>query len=121
MAADELAIGAAESDDDQLVAAAQADPALFAALYRRYLTRVYRYARARVPTDEDAADATQQVFLQALDALPSYRARGVPFSAWLFRIARNATIDAHRRRRATLAIILKSGPLPLSVAPVSVG
>lgn len=92
----------AESDEAALVVAARTDPAAFSALYQHYLTRVYRYVRAHTASDEDAADATQQVFLQALDALPAYRPRGVPFAAWLFRIARHVAIDAHRRRRDTV-------------------
>jgi RNA polymerase sigma-70 factor, ECF subfamily len=96
-------------DEAGLVRAAQADPTAFDALYRRYLEPVYRYVRAQVPHLEDAADLTQQIFLQALDALPTYRARGLPFAAWLFRIARNAVIDSYRRR--------KGGGMPLSLLP----
>lgn len=91
------------SDDHALVQLARVEPAAFGQLYRRYLTRVYRYVRTRVDTPEDAADLTQQVFLQALAALPSYEDRGVPFSVWLFRIARNVATDAHRRKRDTIA------------------
>ncbi len=90
-------------DEGQLIAAAQADPRAFGPLYRRYLTRIYRYARAQTRDDDDAADITQQVFLRALAALPGYRPKGAPFSAWLFRIARNAAIDAQRRQRPTIA------------------
>jgi RNA polymerase sigma-70 factor (ECF subfamily) len=91
-----------ELDEAALIAAAQADPVAFEALYRRYVARVYRYVRARVDNDDDGVDLTQQVFLQALGALPRYRDRGMPFAAWLFRIARNVAIDAHRRRRVTV-------------------
>jgi RNA polymerase sigma-70 factor, ECF subfamily len=91
----------AEAD---LVKAAQRDPAEFAALYRLFLQRVYRYVRVRVRDDEAAADLTQQVFLKALQSLPSYQERGLPFAAWLFRIARNHAVDAARRRRDTSAL-----------------
>jgi RNA polymerase sigma-70 factor (ECF subfamily) len=84
-----------------LVRAAQADPTAFDALYRRYVEPVYRYVRAQVPHLEDAADLTQQIFLQALDGLPTYQSRGLPFAAWLFRIARNAVIDNYRRRKGS--------------------
>jgi RNA polymerase sigma-70 factor, ECF subfamily len=86
-------------EEATLVSAAQADPSAFDLLYRRYLEPVYRYVRIQVPYAEDAADLTQQIFLQALDALPTYQARGLPFAAWLFRIARNTVIDSYRRRK----------------------
>lgn len=91
-----------EPDEAALVAAAQANPAAFDVLYQRYLARIYRYLRAYVGSDEDAADLTQQVFLKALNALPGYRGRGAQFSAWLFQIARHTATDAHRRRRVTV-------------------
>lgn len=89
-------------DDRHLVRAAQADPEAFAALYQRYFERVYRYVRARTANDDEAADLTQDIFLKAFDALPRYRERGLPFAAWLFRIARNRMVDLYRQRRATL-------------------
>ncbi len=95
----------ATSDEDEvaLIHAAQEHPPAFAPLYQRYRDRIHAYLRTRVATAEDAADLTQQVFLQALDALPRYRARGAPFAAWLFRIARNAAANHHRRHRQTIA------------------
>lgn len=86
-----------------LVRAAQEDPAAFAPLYQRYRDRIYAYLRTRTRCAEDAADLTQQVFVQALDALPRYRVQGTPFAAWLFRIARNAAASYHKRHRHTIA------------------
>jgi RNA polymerase sigma-70 factor, ECF subfamily len=77
-------------------------PEAFAELYGLYLHPMYRYLRARTKTEEEAADLTQQVFLQAFTALPRFRSQGVPAAAWLFRIARNVAIDAHRRRRVSI-------------------
>jgi RNA polymerase sigma-70 factor (ECF subfamily) len=93
----------ATTDEADLVRAAQSERSRFAALYDRYIDRIYSYTRSRTPSDEDAADLTQQVFARALDALPRYQARQTPFAAWLFRIARNATIDYHRRRHVAVA------------------
>jgi len=87
-------------DEMALVREAQQDPAAFDPLYQRYLDRIYAYLRSRTTTPEEAADLTQQVFLQALDALPRYH--GGSFAAWLFRIARNTVTDAYRRRRPTV-------------------
>jgi RNA polymerase sigma-70 factor (ECF subfamily) len=93
-----------DADEDAvLVRDAKAEPEAFDLLYVRYVERVYGYVRARVGSDDDAEDLTQQVFLKALDALPGYRDRGLPFAAWLFRIARNVAIDNSRRRRGDLA------------------
>ncbi len=78
---------AANDDEARWIAAAQASPNAFEPLYLRYRGRVYHYLRTRLNNDEDAADATQQVFLQALKALPKYKQRGIPFAVWLFRIA----------------------------------
>jgi RNA polymerase sigma-70 factor (ECF subfamily) len=103
--------GEVESVDDEaaLVEAAQQDPAAFAPLYRRYRHRVYAYLCARLTNAEDAADLTQQVFVQALAALPRYRPSAVPFGVWLFRIARNAATD-HQRRQQRSAVTWEAVP-----------
>jgi RNA polymerase sigma-70 factor (ECF subfamily) len=91
------------SEESRLIRAAQANVTAFDALYERYLPRVYHYARAHVDDDHEAADLTQLVFLRALEALPRYQPRGVPFAVWLFRIARHAAIDGYRRQRPTIS------------------
>lgn len=85
-----------------LVRRARDDPAAFEALYRLYRDRIYFYLRARLPGEEDAADMTQQVFLQALDRLAQYRERKGSFAAWLFAIARHAASDFYRRHKPTV-------------------
>ena len=90
--------------DSMLVRAAQKDAAAFEDLYQRYRHRVYAYLRARTPSGEDAEDLTQQVFVQALAALPRYHDRGSGFAPWLFRIARNAATNFQTRgSRPTVA------------------
>jgi RNA polymerase sigma-70 factor, ECF subfamily len=86
-----------ETDIDRLVALARkGDGAAFGALYEAFAPRIYRFFRFRAGTPEAAEDLTQKVFLKMIESLPSYRDRGVPFAAWLFRVARNAWIDDHR-------------------------
>ncbi|MCO5221408.1 MAG: sigma-70 family RNA polymerase sigma factor [Thermomicrobiales bacterium] len=85
-----------EADDEQLVQVAQRDPSAFAPLYRRYVGPIYAFAYQRLGTRELAEDATSQVFVQALAALPGYRAG--TFRAWLYAIARNVVTDLHRAR-----------------------
>jgi RNA polymerase sigma-70 factor (ECF subfamily) len=83
-------------DDELLVHRAQADRRAFALLYARYADPVFRYCARRLDTPEAAADATSQVFLQALRALPSYRHGS--FRAWLFTIAAHVVADSTRRQ-----------------------
>ncbi|MDQ3553426.1 MAG: RNA polymerase sigma factor [Chloroflexota bacterium] len=88
----------AEDSDEALVHAAKADPAEFAAIYGRYRLPIFRYLRARGETEDCAADLAAVTFERALRALPHYRSRGGGLAAWLFRIARNAALDEHKRR-----------------------
>jgi RNA polymerase sigma-70 factor (ECF subfamily) len=76
-------------DEASLVAAAKRDPREFGPLYELYVDRIYRFAYRRVGTHHEAEDITSQTFQQALQALPNYEWRGLPFGAWLFRIAGN--------------------------------
>lgn len=87
----------AEEAEADYIEAAKRNPAAFEPLYLRYRARIYHYLRARLRSDEDAADLTQQVFLQALNALPRYHQRGIPFVVWLFRIAHHAAMNANSR------------------------
>ena len=70
----------------------------FEDLYRDYLGRIYAYVRAQVGTSADAEDITAQVFMNAYQAYGRFEARNTTPSAWLFRIARNATLDYFRSR-----------------------
>jgi RNA polymerase sigma-70 factor (ECF subfamily) len=75
------------------------DPEAFGRLFDQFHGPVYRYIASRVRRPADAEDLTQIVFVKALEALPRYESRGVPFGGWLFRLARNTVIDHVRTRR----------------------
>ena len=89
--------------DEALASAAREAPTDFGALYERHMPRVYRYLLTRTASRDEAADLTQLVFVRALDSLANYRPDRAPFVTWLFRIARNAATDAHRRRKSTVS------------------
>ena len=84
--------------DPEIVAAAKRlDPAAVASIYDAFADPIHRYMSFRVRSAEDAEDLTDQVFLKMIEALPSYDDRGLPFAAWLYRIARNLLVDRYRR------------------------
>ena len=74
--------------ESEIIRIVQKDPARFEVLYRKYYAQVYLFVLKRVETQETARDITSQVFLKALSNVAKYRDMGLPFSAWLFRIAR---------------------------------
>lgn len=94
-------------DDEErlLVEAAQRDPARFADLYERNFDRVYAYVARRVVERALAEDVVSEVFHHALEKLKDFEWRGVPFCAWLYRIAANAIADRFEKakREAPLA------------------
>jgi RNA polymerase sigma-70 factor, ECF subfamily len=82
-----------DARERRLVEAAQKDPTRFAELYESNFARVYAYVSRRVRNREEAQDLTAEVFHQALANLGRFEWRGVPFAAWLIRIAANAIAD----------------------------
>jgi len=91
-------------DEQSLVhRAQQGDKEAFAQLYENHFDKIYRYVTLRIGNKTEAEDLTQQVFLNALRSISSFKWRGVPFSTWLFRIAHNLVVDYLRRgkKRAT--------------------
>ena len=87
----------AEADERLLIEAAQKDPRRFGELYEANFGRVYSYVARRVGDRAAAEDVTADVFHQALANLPQFEWRGVPFAAWLYRIAANAIADRGKR------------------------
>ena len=86
-----------ELNDDQLIDRTQkGETDAFGVLYERHMNSVYRYLYVRMNDRLDAEDLTEEVFLRVWRSIDNYRTRGVPFLAFLFRVARNALIDHYR-------------------------
>jgi RNA polymerase sigma-70 factor (ECF subfamily) len=85
-------------DEARLVERAKVDPVAFGELYERYVRRIYNYIYYRTGNDHDAEDLTARVFYRALENIDRYTVRGLPFSAWLYRIAHNLVANWHRDR-----------------------
>ena len=86
--------------------AQQGDREAFAQLYESHFDKIYRYVILRIGNQMEAEDMTQQVFLKALRSIRSFKWKGIPFSAWLFRIAHNLVVDYLRRKGKQVTIPL---------------
>ncbi|HQW04405.1 MAG: RNA polymerase sigma factor [Flavobacteriales bacterium] len=84
------------------IRAAKADPQRFTPLYERYFGDIYRFVERRIRDRQRSADITQDAFLKAMLALPRYTDRGLPFRAWLYRIALNEVRMYWRKRKEIL-------------------
>lgn len=102
-------VGAADEQravDEQVLVkqAVGGDGDAFGELYERHLDAIYRYLYFRVGDEAQAEDMTEEVFVRAWEALPSYKPGQHPFTSWLYRIAHNLHVDSQRKR----------APLPVS-------
>lgn len=84
--------------DADLVELAKTDKDAFGELYERYVQKIYNYIYYRTGNPHDAEDLTARVFFRAMAHIPNYTERGVPFQAWLYRIAHNLVANWHRDR-----------------------
>ncbi len=99
------------NEEDVLSRASQGDREAFGLLYERYVERIFNYVYYRTGNVYDAEDLTARVFQRALNHIHNYTDRGLPFSAWLYRIAHNLVANWHRDR-------VRRQEIPLSDVPV---
>ena len=78
---------------------------MLASLYDEYYDRIARYAYVRIGNRDDSQDLASEVFLKALNSLKSYKERGVPMQAWLFRIAHNLVVDYLRQKKVKMVSV----------------
>lgn len=99
-------------DEECLVRQAQqGDVEAFARLYEAYFDRIYRYVVIRIRNEMEAEDITQQVFIKVLKSIPGYKCKGIPFSAWLYRIAHNQVIDFVRKKGKKVIVPIDGLPI----------
>ena len=98
-------------EEDVLVRASSGDKDAFGELYERYTERIFNYVYYRTGNVHDAEDLTARVFQRAMNHIRNYTDRGVPFSAWLYRIAHNLVANWHRDRSRKQEIPLDDVPI----------
>jgi RNA polymerase sigma-70 factor, ECF subfamily len=93
------------NDDEQIINKVKnGDAEAFGILYEQYAEMIFRYVYSHLENRLDAEDLTEEIFVRAWRALPKYDERGLPFSAFLFRIARNSLIDYYRQKKPLQSI-----------------
>ncbi len=95
-----------ELEETELIERAKTDKEAFGELYTRYVDRIYSYVYYRTGDVAEAEDLTAKIFFRAMNHIPRYTDRGLPFSAWLYRIARNLVANWHRDRSRRRIIAL---------------
>jgi RNA polymerase sigma-70 factor (ECF subfamily) len=99
------------NEEEILLRASQGDRDAFGQLYERYVERIFNYVYYRTGNVHDAEDLTARVFQRAMNHIKNYTDRGVPFSAWLYRIAHNLVANWHRDRSRKQEIPLDDLPI----------
>ncbi len=99
------------NEEDVLTRASQGDRDAFGQLYERYIERIFNYVYYRTGNLHDAEDLPARVFQRAMNHIHKYTDRGVPFSAWLYRIAHNLVANWHRDRSRRQEIPLNELPV----------
>ncbi len=91
---------------------AQQNPAMFRLLYDRYYESIFRYIHRRTADESLAADICSEVFFKAMQKLGKYEFKGVPFSAWLYRIASNEITQHFRNTQKNRTVSVETTALP---------
>jgi len=99
-----------QNEESLVLRAQQHDQEAFAQLYEEYFDKIYRYVTLKIGDEMEAEDVTQQVFLNTLHSISSFKWKGIPFSAWLFRIAHNQVVDYLRKKKHAVVPLDESLP-----------
>lgn len=92
----------------KIIERAKTDPYYFTPLYKKYYNSIFRYVYKRVDEEDAAYDITSNVFVKALGAIHKFEFRGVPFSSWLFRIAKSELYQSFRDKKITNTVNIEN-------------
>lgn len=99
------------TEEQAWIQAAQQDTRKFEPLYNRYYEAIFRFIYQRISDKHLSGDLTSEVFMKALSSIKSFNSQGIPFSSWLFRIARNILIDRFRRGKNNRVVNVETSAL----------
>lgn len=108
-------------DDKQLIAAAKKNPNAFAGLYDKYFEQIFFFIFKRVQDEAVAGDVCQEAMLKAMANIHKYEDRGVPFTAWLYRIASNEVNLYFRRQKKMITVEIEDKHVKSMMTEIKVG
>ena len=106
-------------EEQQLIEKAKCNPDFFAPLYTKYFDLIFRYINKRVNEEDVAYDITSNVFVKAMGAIHKFEFRGLPFSSWLFRIAKSEVYQSFRDKKTINEVSINSFVLPNIVEEIT--
>ena len=95
----------APESDEIAIARAKEDPRAFEALYRKYYAEIYRFVYKKVQDKDDSADIVSRVFVKSFNSIHQFRYKGIPYSAWLYRVAINEANQYFNNNKARHVVI----------------
>ena len=95
------------SNEEDILQRSRTDPEAFKSIYTKYFKKIFLFVLHRIGEKQISADITQQVFLKALMGLSKFQFKGLPFSAWLYRIAINECNDFFRKTKKSRLVVLE--------------
>ena len=101
-----------QNEESLIQRAREHDPYALTRLYEDNFDKIYRYIVFKIGDRTEAEDMTQQVFLNAIQSISSYKSKGMPFSSWLYRIAHNQVVD-HLRKKSKRPTVPLDDCLPI--------
>jgi RNA polymerase sigma-70 factor (ECF subfamily) len=86
-------------EEYQILERSKKDPRAFGVLYEKYFDRIFNFVYRQIDDEDVTADLCSQTFLSVLKHVERYQFRGVPFSAWLYKIASNEVNKFYRKKK----------------------
>lgn len=96
------------NSEQEIIEAAKKDLLHFKKLYNKYYEQIFRYVYQRMDDKDTAHDVTSQVFLKSMNNLNKFKYKGVPFSAWLFRIASNEVVQFYKDKKSERTVQIQT-------------
>ena len=109
METEQISTSERDSNEEDVLTRSRTDPEAFKPIYTKYFKKIFLFVLHRVGEKQISADITQQVFLKALTGLSKFQFKGLPFSAWLYRIAINECNDFFRKTKKSRLVVLEEG------------